>query len=415
MKTILHCCRRALGACAALAALGALAVLPAQASEIWLTNARIIDGTGAKPTAPRTLHIVDGKIAAIGGEAPADRAIDLGGRFLLPGFIDAHSHIEDPASAERAVTSGVTTTRVLGDAYLKGLATRDLVRQGVVPGPDMLVSAGHVRPRLGEAFILSFPQFGRYLHEPLTGADNVATVVRAVIDRGADVIKVGASERAGLPNTDPRKPELSFEEIGAAVREASARGLFVAAHSHGADGVNAAVRAGVRSIEHGTWVDDATLALMKKQGTYFVPTLAIMSPLSDPRGFDADAVALQLRTHHMVRPLRQAVRKAKALGVVVVTGTDGTYGSSDDTARVRIGHEIEELLDCGYTPLEAITAATRDAARLLGVDGRTGTVAAGLEADLLVVDRNPLDDVTTLFEPMLVLSNGAVMASRLPD
>jgi imidazolonepropionase-like amidohydrolase len=240
-------------------------------------------------------------------------------------------------------------------------------------------------------------------------------VVRAVIDRGADVIKVGASERAGLPNTDPRKPELSFEEISAAVREATARGLFVAAHSHGADGVNAAVRAGVRSIEHGTWVDDETLALMNKRGTYFVPTLAIMSPLSDPRGYGADEVTLQLRTHHMVRPLRQAVRKAKALGVVVVTGTDGSYGSSDDTARVRIGHEIEELLDCGYTPLEAITAATRDAARLLGVDGRTGTVVAGLEADLLVVDRNPLDDVTTLFEPMLVMSNGAVMASRLPD
>ena len=137
-----------------------LLAAPAMAADLWLANARVIDGTGAPPTAPRTLHLRDGKIVAIGKEsAPAD-AIDLRGSYLLPGFIDAHTHIEDPASAERALRSGVTTTRVLGDAYLKGLATRDLVRQGNTPGPEMLVSAGHVRPVLGEPFVLSF-QIGR--------------------------------------------------------------------------------------------------------------------------------------------------------------------------------------------------------------------------------------------------------------
>ena len=103
---------------------------------------------------------------------------------------------------------------MLGDAYLKGLATRDLVKAGVVPGPELLVSAGHVRPRLGEAFILSFPQFGRYLDAPLTGPENVAEVVRAVLAKGADVIKVGASERAGLAATDPRKQELPTRRCG---------------------------------------------------------------------------------------------------------------------------------------------------------------------------------------------------------
>ncbi len=383
------------------------------ATDLWLANARIIDGTGTAPTGLRTVHLRDGKVLAIGKDAAPAGAIDLRGSYLLPGFIDAHTHIEDPASAERALRSGVTTTRVLGDAYLKGLATRDLVRQGNTPGPEMLVSAGHVRPVLGEAFVLSFPQFGRYLHAPLTGAEPVAEVVRAVIARGADVIKVGASERAGLASTDPRKPELSFEELSAAVNEAGAKGLYVAAHAHGAGGVNAAVRAGVRSIEHGTYADAATLQLMLEKGTFWVPTLAVMSPLGDPRGDHAEDIALQLRTYHMMKPLREGVRRAHALGIPVATGTDGTYGDGDATARIRIAHEIEELVKCGLTPLEAITAATANAARLLGVDARTGTVAPGKEADLLVVDRNPLEDTTTLFEPMLVVNNGEIILNRV--
>ena len=307
----------------------------------------------------------------------------------------------------------MTTARVLGDSYLKAMATRDLVRQGNIQGPDMLVSGGHVRPRLGEPFILSFPQFGRYLDAPLQGAGNVAEVVRAVIARGADVIKVGASERAGLATTDPRRQELSYEELRAAVQEATKAGLYVAAHAHDRNGANAAVRAGVRSIEHGTWLDDETLELMRQRGTYFVPTLAIMSPLGDPHGDSADAVALQLRTQHMMRPLREAVRKAHALGITVAVGTDGTYGDGDESSRVRPAQEVAELIACGFTPLEALTAATRNGARVLGIEKRTGTVAPGMEADLLVVDRNPLVDPTTLFEPMLVMSDGAIVFNRL--
>ncbi|HWS40540.1 MAG TPA: amidohydrolase family protein, partial [Arenimonas sp.] len=340
-------------------------------------------------------------------------AIDLKGAFLLPGYIDAHAHIEDPASAQRALLSGVTTARILGDVYLKGLGTRDLIKQNNVPGPEMLVSAGHVRPVLGESFVLSYPQFGRYYKTPLKGAENVREVVRAVIARGADVIKVGASERAGLASTDPRRPELSYEEILAAVHEASKKGLFVAAHAHGQGGVNAAVRAGVRSIEHGTYVDDETLQLMKKQGTYFVPTLAIMSPLGDPQGNDAESVALQIRTHHMMKPLREAVRKAHALGIVVAGGTDGSYGDGDDSSRVRPGYEMQELIACGLSPLEAISAMTWNSARVLGIESRTGSIAVGMEADLQVVARDPRLDTSTLFEPMLIINNGSLVLNRL--
>jgi imidazolonepropionase-like amidohydrolase len=399
-----------------IAALASLVVsLPsiAGAQDLWLSNARLFDGRSGSAVRAVNLRIREGRIAEIVAAADRDGAIDLRGAFLLPGFIDLHTHIEDPASARRALLAGVTTTRVLGDNYLKAMATRDLVRDGHVPGPQMLVSGGHVRPRLGESFILSYPQFGRYLESPLQGAGEVATVVRAVIDRGADVIKVGASERAGLARTDPRRQELSYEELRAAVSEAGRSGLHVAAHAHDRQGANAAVRAGVRSIEHGTYVDDETLALMRKQGTFFVPTLAIMSPLGDPRGDAADDIALQLRTLHMMRPLRDAVRKARALGVTVAVGTDSSYGDRDDYGRVRPAHEIQELIGCGYTPLEAITAATYDAARVLGIEGRTGSVAVGLEADLLVVDRDPRADPTTLFEPLLIVSDGRVVLDRV--
>jgi imidazolonepropionase-like amidohydrolase len=389
------------------------AIPMANGAEQWITNAQLIDGLPGSKVRAVNLRIADGRIAEITAAGDRADAMDLQGAFLLPGFIDAHTHIENPASAKRALMSGVTTTRVLGDAYLKAMATRDLVHAGHIQGPEMLVSGGHVRPRLGEPFILSFPQFGQYLDAPLQGADNVAQVVRAVIARGADVIKVGASERAGLARTDPRRPELSYEELRAAVNEATKAGLFVAAHAHDRHGANAAVRAGVRSIEHGTYLDDVTLALMRQQGTFFVPTLAIMSPLGDPSGDSADEIALQLRTTHMMRPLRNAVRKARALGIPVAVGTDGTYGEGDESSRVRPGHEIAELVGCGYTVLEAISSATYQSARVLGIEARTGSVAVGLEADLLVIDRDPRVDPTTLFEPLVLLTDGKLVLDRL--
>ncbi len=397
---------------AGLATLGLCCATAVAAPPVWLVNAHLIDGRNGADVPLVDVRLDGSRIAEIRLAVAHAAGLDLRGAYLLPGFVDAHSHIEDPAAARRALLSGVTTTRVLGDAYLKALATRDLVRHGYVEGPEMLVSGGHIRPRLGEPFILSFPQFGQYLNTPLAGADNVRAVAAAVIARGADVLKVGASERAGLASTDPRRQELSYEEMRAVVEEATKSGLYVAAHAHGRSGANAAVRAGVRSIEHGTYLDDETLALMKQKGTFFVPTLAIMSPLGDPRGDSADAIALQLRTRAMMRPLREAVRKARALGIPIAAGTDGDYGEGE-TARVRPAHEIEELVAVGLTPLEAISAATWQSARVLGIEARTGSIAVGLEADLVVVERDPRRDTSTLYEPMLVVSDGRVVLNRL--
>jgi imidazolonepropionase-like amidohydrolase len=171
------------------------------------------------------------------------------------------------------------------------------------------------------------------------------------------------------------------------------------------------VRAGVRSIEHGTWVDDATLDEMKRRGTFFVPTLAVMSPLGDPQGNSAEDVALQLRTQSMMGPLRAAVRKAHALGVTIAAATDGSYADKDDTGRIRIAHEIAMLRDhIGFTPLESITAATLNGARVIGIEGRTGSIRVGMEADLVAYDGDPLADSKTFFEPRLVVSDGRIAA-----
>jgi imidazolonepropionase-like amidohydrolase len=193
------------------------------------------------------------------------------------------------------------------------------------------------------------------------------------------------------------------------VTEAAKKGLFVAAHAHSSEGCAHAVGAGVRSIEHGTWCDDETLSEMKRRGTFFVPTLATMSPLSDPKGNSPDNVALRLRTQAMMGPLRAAVRKAHAMGVAIVASTDGSY-ADDDTGGLRVAHDIALLREFGgMTPLESITAATQNGARVMGIESRTGTIRVGLEADLVAYDADPLADVRVLFEPRLVVSDGKIL------
>jgi imidazolonepropionase-like amidohydrolase len=395
----------------------ALAATHAPAQELDLVNATLVDGTGAGPRPGVTVSVRGGRIAAISDRAPEStpgvRQIDLKGRYLMPGLIDAHAHIESPAAALRALRSGVTTARVLGDNYLQAIYTRDLVKQGRVPGPEMLVSPGHIRPKPGMAFFMVYPEFAHAIDGELRGPDRIGAATRALMAKGADVIKVGASERAGLAHTDPRRPELSEDEMRAAVAEAGKKGLYVAAHAHAREGVANAVRAGVRSIEHGTWVDDETLAEMKRRGTFFVPTLAAMSPLADPRGDTADDLTLRLRTQSMMGPLRAAVRKAHASGVPIVASTDGSY-AEDDIGRMRVAHDIALMREfCGLTPLESITAATLNGARVMGIESRTGTIRAGLEADLVAYDGNPLEDATMLFEPRLIVSDGRVAVEGL--
>jgi len=384
-------------------------------SDIILKNANLIDGTGGEVKLDVSILVSERKIARIGSDLQAGSAkvIDLEGRWLLPGLIDSHSHLASPDAAKRALASGVTTVRVLGTGLRQSIGTRDLIRNGFLEGPELLVSGGIVRPVLGTPFVQTFPQFGEYLRNPLKGAKNVARVVKTLLDEGVDVIKVGASGRAGLASTDPREPELNQVEIEAAVREAGRQGVYVAAHAHGRKGAAGAVKARVRSIEHGTYLSDESLEEMKKHGIFLVPTLAVMSPLADPPGLDSEAVTIKNRIWHMQTALHSVVRKAQKIGIQIAASTDGSYGVGDETASIRVAHDIEDLVDCGLSPLEAIQAATKTGAVLLGIDDRTGSVIEGNEADLIVVDRNPLEDLRALFEPILIVNNGQIIVNRV--
>lgn len=407
--------------CSGLCGVLSLSVLTigwATAQDLDLLNATVIDGTGAPARAVAAVQVRGGKIVAIKDHVPSADAgvkrIDLTGRYLLPGLIDAHTHISSPDAAARALQSGVTTARSLGDSYHQAQGTRDLIRAGHVPGPELLVASSIIRPRPGAGFFVTYPQFGAAYGGELRGPELIAAVTRAMLASGVDVIKVSASERAGLPSTDPRRNELTEEEMHAAVVEAGRAGRYVAVHAYSRSGLAAAVRAGVRSIEHGAYMDDDTLKEMKRRGTFLVPTLAVLSPLSDPLSRRADDVVLQIRTQQVMGPIRSVVRKAKAMGVVVAAATDGGYDDGSPTSRIRVADDMAIMVnDCGFTPLEAISAATLNGARVLGIEARTGTIRTGLEADMMVLERDPLRDMSALFEPVLVISNGSVAVERL--
>jgi imidazolonepropionase-like amidohydrolase len=336
------------------------------------------------------------------------RTIDLRGRFVVPGLVDAHTHISTFAAARLALESGVTTVRSSGVSYYFDVGLRDLVKKGGLAGPDVLASGYHVRPRVAEEAFISHPA----LLDLMGGIDTteeIRTMVKANLSQGVDWIKVLATERAGTADTDPRKQVYSEAELRAVVEEAATRGVPVQAHAHGEEGALAAVKAGVRSIEHGTYLSDEALDLMKAKGTYFVPTYTTVIDLTEPGG-DYDVPALRLRGGHMLPRLRSAIERAHRREVRIVAGADTGYGPNSLT---RIAGEVAAFVEIGLSPLEALRAATSTAAEMLGKERAIGALEAGFEADLIAVERNPLEHPGALQDPLLVVSNGHVVVNRL--
>ena len=384
-------------------------VVPPQ-EPIALINANVVDvrsGTIQRNTA---VVIRGGRIDAVGAAAaPAGvRAIDLRGRYVVPGLIDAHVHIGSTAQMRAALESGVTTVRSAGVSHFVDVGLRELVRRGAIAGPDMIATGYHVRPGVAQEFFLDFPDHGD-LMAGTAGAEALRRMVRANLYRGVDWIKTNATERAGTPDTDPRRQIYSQEELRILVVEAGTKDIPVMAHAHGAEGADAAVRAGVRSIEHGTYLTDDTLQMMAKQGTYFDPTADIVNDLAEPGG-DYDNAGLKRRGEMMQPILMAAIGRAHKLGVKIVAGSDTGYGPN---SIARVSREIGMLVTAGLTPLQALQAATITNAEMLKLDKQIGVIANGFEADVLVVDGNPLDNVRTLLDPLLVISNGRVALDRL--
>lgn len=378
-----------------------------------LENAAVVNVATGEVRRGMSVVLRDGRIESVSATPSAagasSRRIDLAGRYVVPGLIDAHVHIADAAAMRAALDSGVTTVRSAGVAHFADVGLRELVARGALAGPDVLATGYHVRPRpAGEAF-LDAPDLGDLLVPGLTTPEDLRRFVRMNLAHTVNWIKVLATERAGTPDTDPRKQVYSEAELAVVVAEAGARGVPVLAHAHGAEGALAAVKAGVRSIEHGTYLSDEALRLMAQRGTFFDPTADVVNDLAEPGG-DYDNAGLQRRGQMMKPVLVDTIKRARALGVKVVTGSDTGYGP---TSIARVSREVLELVEAGFPPLAALQAATTVAAELLRLEKQIGAVQAGFEADLLVVDANPLESPRTLLDPLLVVSNGRVGLDRL--
>jgi imidazolonepropionase-like amidohydrolase len=380
------------------------------AAPLAVINTNLVNVRDGRVTPNATIVIRGGKIESIGsGAAPAGaQVLDLKGKYALPGLIDAHTHAADFAAFRRALESGVTTVRSAGVSNYADVGFDQLVKSGVVPGPDVVTAGYHVRPRIAEEAFFSDPSYAD-LMSGVTTIEKMRRAVQMNLAHGVAWIKILATERAGTAETDPRKQVYTEEEIRAIVQEAGTRNVPVQAHAHGDEGGMAAVKAGVRSIEHGTYLSDATLQLMKERGTYLDPTYTTVIDVMEAGG-DYDVAALRIRGQHMLPRLRDLVVRAHKLGVRIVTGSDTGYGPGSLT---RIGQEMTHFVEMGFTPLQALQSATVVNAEMLRLEKSIGVLETGYEADLIVVEQNPLQNIATTQDPLLVISNGRIGLDRL--
>jgi imidazolonepropionase-like amidohydrolase len=384
----------------------------AASDTLIIVHANVIDGISDAPMKDVTVVVANGHIKSIGrGAEPAPTqgtVMDLTGHWLLPGFVDAHVHVSNLADARRALRSGATTIGEAGVDHFADIGIRELNHAGVLDLPDVIAAGYHIRTHPADAYFIDFPQDADLMSGVRT-TDAVRRMVRRMASRGVDRIKVMATERAGTPETDPRVRIFNDEELLAVVDEARKAGLFVVAHAHGDEGAAAAVRAGVHCIEHGTYLSDKTLQLMKEKGTYLDPTLSATVDLSDPEG-EYDNPILQMRGRAMLPVAREMTAKAAKMGIKIVAGSDTTYFDKNNRS---MSDEIIDLSEAGLSPMDAIKSGTSVSAEELGVGKRTGSIQVGYEADLVVVDRSPLDDIRHIGDVVVVVNNGHVVFNRL--
>ena len=380
-------------------------------NKIVLSNTNIIDGISKSEKRNMMVFISNGKIESIkinGSNTKGYYLVDLQGMYLLPGFIDAHTHIRSLDAANRALESGVTTARSASTPNFQDISIREMVNSGELIGPDMVATGVFVTPDLGETILADIRL--KNLYSGVRTDDELRKVVQVNADRGVDFIKTRGTERAGLPQTDPRKQTYTESQLKIIVEEARKFNIPVMAHAHGDEGGYAAVKAGVKSIEHGTYLTERTLKLMKKMDTFLVPTFTTVVDLTQPGG-DYDNPVLIIRGQHMLPSLENTVKMAYKMGIKIVTGADTGYGPNSTT---RVGMEITNFVNLGMKPLDAIQSATIIGAELLGIANKTGTISIGKEADLIVVTSNPFNDIRTIQDVVFVMSNGRIALNRLP-
>jgi imidazolonepropionase-like amidohydrolase len=406
---------------------------PQSSKTIAIHAGRVLDVRTGKMQLDQTIIIEEGKIARIGASAevtaPADATlIDLPNATVLPGLIDAHTHLTmDPKfgyeelgisvprealtgakNARVTLAAGFTTVRNVGASGYTDVALRDAINAGDVPGPRMLVSGPPLSITGGHADNNLLPfEYHATADGVADGVDAVRHMVRQNIKYGADLIKFMASGGVLSKGDDPQASQYTLEEMQAIVADAHRLGRKVAAHAHGAQGILWATEAGVDSIEHGSYIDDAGIAAMKKHGTYLVPTLYLGDWFLEnaERNHVPDFLLVKAKT---VMPIaRQNIAHAFAGGVKVAFGTDAAVYPHGLNA-----HEFAVMVKLGLSPLQAIQASTINAADLLGWSGKVGTLEPGAWGDVIAVDGDPLHDVTTLERVKFVMKGGEVVKNE---
>jgi imidazolonepropionase-like amidohydrolase len=401
-------------------------------------NARIFDGR--RLVTERGAVVVDGDRIAdlLPGDwtGTADQTVDLSGRTLLPGLIDVHTHlvggdvlpIADYAAsrrlsegvgmqafrtaeaARRTLLAGYTTIRDVGCRDYLDVDLRNAVREGLVAGPRVVAcglgltpTGGHVHARAREA----------------DGVDGVIKAVREHIRHGVDGIKIiGVTGGMATPGQHPGAAQYRYDEVAAAVEEAHRWGRRVACHAHGEEGIENAVRAGVDTLGHGLFLTEKLARLMAEHGTVFVPTLAnhYHQRVLEREGRVPESMRARQRELAamgvVMPPVEERMAHARAAGVVVATGSDA--GGNAQVIHGTNAVELVMLVECGYSPEEALRAATSVAATAIGVERETGTLELGKAADLIVVDDNPLERIETVSAvhgggPRWVVANGRVV------
>ena len=406
---------------------------------VVLKAARVIDGTGAAPIQNGVVVVTDDKIVAVGPAAsvrvPAGaRTIDLGSATLMPGFIDAHTHVigrtlGDPAGDDAGVRdvdsfgailstvnvrqtlmAGFTSIRNVGSPHFSDIAVRKAINEGWVVGPRMQTGAhslgitgGHCdengfKPGLAD---------GDFKTGIADSPDQIRAAVRYQVKYGADVIKTCATGGVLSEGDAVGTTQYGDEEMKAMVDEAARHERKVAAHAHGTEGIKIATRAGVASIEHGSFLDEEGARLMAQKGTYLVPTLSAGEAVEKAA---KNGVLTGLRAEKALAAaaaMRHAVKIAIANKVPIALGTDAGVGPHGAN-----GHEFTLLVEWGgMTPMQAIVAGTSSAAKLLGWDKNVGTLTAGKWADVVAVPGDPIADIKTMEKTVFVMKNGVVFKS----
>ena len=421
---------------AALCGLAAKAQAPAKKTYV-LKAARLFDGKSNALVKPGIVVVSDGKIVAAGSSAsvPAGaEVIDLRDATLLPGFIDAHTHltmmyredytraaleglqkpipqmaIETTQNANVTLMAGFTTVRDVGSGHYLDVGLRNAIDSGVVPGPRMLVSVHAIGATGGHCDENGFregaigketgPEVG-----VVNGADQARQAVRLAHKYGATVIKTCATGGVLSMVDAVDAPQLTQAELDALVSEAHNLGLKAAAHAHGAEGAKRAIRAGIDSIEHGSFLDDEALDMMKQRGTYLVPTLLAPQGLREQMAKRANIPpAIREKAERAMKAAPDTFKRALAKGVRIGLGTDAAVYPHGRNAE-----EFHLMVDLGMQPIDALKAGTSADADLLGMTDKIGTLESGKFADIVAVPGDPLENIRQTEHVFFVMKDGVI-------